>query len=212
MCGAELADRLELEAGKFQHVPAVVARACRPSRVTGVPILPPTCTGTPASRRMWPIRLVVVVLPFEPVIPMVRPLRNGAASSTSPITAHAAPARRLERRQVGRHVGREHDQVAAFEHLGRSAGRRGCPIELAASGSWSSGLRSVARTTAPCARAGTAADATPDFFIPTTSALRAFDSHGHLSFNVVSANSASTRPAIQKRAMIFDSVQPSASK
>ena len=34
----------------------------------------------------------------------------------------------------------------------------------------------------------------------------------HLNFNVVSANSANTRPAIQNRAMIFDSVQPSASK
>ena len=34
----------------------------------------------------------------------------------------------------------------------------------------------------------------------------------HRSFSVVSANRASTRPAIQKRAMIFDSVQPSASK
>ena len=34
----------------------------------------------------------------------------------------------------------------------------------------------------------------------------------HLSFSVVSANSAMTSPAIQKRAMIFDSCQPSASK
>ncbi len=36
--------------------------------------------------------------------------------------------------------------------------------------------------------------------------------HGYLSFNVVNANNASTRPAIQKRAMIFDSAQPLASK
>ena len=34
----------------------------------------------------------------------------------------------------------------------------------------------------------------------------------HLSFSVVKAQSASTRPAIQNLAMIFDSVQPSASK
>ena len=77
--------------------------------VTGVPMLPPTCTGTPDSRRMWPIRLVVVVFPFDPVMPMVRPFRKGAASSTSPITLRAARPRGLERRKIGRHVGREHD-------------------------------------------------------------------------------------------------------
>ena len=34
----------------------------------------------------------------------------------------------------------------------------------------------------------------------------------HRSFNVLSANSAQTKPAIQNRVMIFDSGQPSASK
>ena len=63
---------------------------------------------------MWPIRLVVVVLPFEPVMPIVRPLRYGPASSTSPMTRTPA-----QERQVGRHVRREHDQVAAFEHRRR---------------------------------------------------------------------------------------------
>ena len=53
-----------------------------------------------------------------PVMPMVRPLRNGAASSTSPITADAAPAGLFERREVGGHVRRKHDQVAAFEDRG----------------------------------------------------------------------------------------------
>src|SRR5438477_251343 len=56
---------------------------------TGVPILPPTWTGTPASRRMWPVSEVVVVLPFDPVMPIVWPWRNGAASSTLPQQAFA---------------------------------------------------------------------------------------------------------------------------
>ena len=34
----------------------------------------------------------------------------------------------------------------------------------------------------------------------------------HRNFSVVRANNASTNPAIQKRAMIFDSCHPSASK
>src|ERR1035441_1200019 len=122
---------------------------------------------TPDSPRMWPIRLVVVVLPLEPVMPMVRPLRNGAASSTSPMTG--TPRRR------------------ASSSGPRSAGTSGestissAPSKTAgvcwANGMWSSptpgsassGLRSVARTRAP-SRASKAAEATPDFFMPTTSA------------------------------------------
>src|ERR1017187_5021513 len=116
---------------------------------------------------MWPIRLVVVVLPLEPVMPMVRPLRKGASSSTSPMTG--TPRRR------------------ASSSGPRSAGAWGdrtinsAPSKTAgvcwAKGMWSSrtpgsassGLRSVARTRAP-SRASNAAEATPDFFIPTTSA------------------------------------------
>src|SRR5689334_660754 len=43
------------------------------------------------------------------------------------------------------------------------------------SGSWSSGLRSVARTLAP-SRTSNSADAIPDFFMPTTRALVPFNS------------------------------------
>ena len=117
--GAKIADRLQ--SGSWRaRARSSHRRASLPTMaVTGVPMLPPTCTMTPASRRMWPIRLVVVVFPLEPVMPMVRPLRNGAASSTSPITRHTAPARVFQRRQVGGDVGREHDQVAVFEDFGR---------------------------------------------------------------------------------------------
>ncbi len=40
----------------------------------------------PHSLSRWPVNAVVVVLPFDPVIPMTGPLRKYDASSTSPIT------------------------------------------------------------------------------------------------------------------------------
>ena len=44
--------------------------------VGGVPMLPPTWQGIPHSFRMWPISAVVVVLPFEPVMPQTGPRRK----------------------------------------------------------------------------------------------------------------------------------------
>ncbi len=52
----------------------------------GVPMFPPTCTGIPLDLRMCPVIAVVVVLPFEPVMPMILPRRNQLASSRSPMT------------------------------------------------------------------------------------------------------------------------------
>ena len=163
---------------------------------------------------MWPVRLVVVVLPFDPVMPMMRPCRNGAASSTSPITvtprARAASSGGRSAGTSGESTIRSQPSNTASVWTANGMSRP------RASGSWSSGFRSVARTTAP-SRRSSSTEATPDFFIPTTSALvitaaERFAGIAHLSFNVVSANSASTSPAIQKRAIIFDSAQPSASK
>src|SRR5579883_1067684 len=140
---------------------------------TAVPILPPTCEGTPASRRMWPIKLVVVVLPFDPVTPIVRPFRNGAASSTSPITA--APRARAAS-SGGRSAGTSGESTmrsAPSNTSGacRANGTRSRSSSAPASGSSSSGFRSVARTAAPCsARSFTAA--IPDFLSPTTRAWR----------------------------------------
>src|SRR5579875_3436465 len=53
---------------------------------TGTPMLPPTRDGMPASARIAPASVVVVVLPFEPVMARILPLRNCAASSSSPMT------------------------------------------------------------------------------------------------------------------------------
>src|SRR5437660_3141794 len=48
-----------------------------------VPIFPARIVETPAFFKMWSISEVVVVLPFEPVIPIKRPFRKRSASSTS---------------------------------------------------------------------------------------------------------------------------------
>ena len=82
--------------------------------VTGTPILPPTCTVTPDSRRMWPIRLVVVVLPLEPVMPMVRPSETGRRVPLR--RSRATPRWRavFQRRKIGGHVGREHDEFGSL--------------------------------------------------------------------------------------------------
>ena len=140
-------------------------------------------------------------------------------------TARPAPLRRsrstpraaggFERRQIGRHVGREHDQIARPRTPPASAARTECRSRSsirAASGSSSSGFKSVARTARALARPAARPPPSPISSAPPPARFGPLSSITYLSFNVVSANSASTRPAIQKRAMIFDSVQPSASK
>ena len=122
-----------------------------------------------------------------------------------------APLRAAAGRPAHRARARSGRSLRTLRAICGANGIRSRSSDSRASGSSSSGFRSVARTSAPCAHAGT-----PPTRCPTSSsrrpALCALQFHAHLSFNVVSANSASTRPAIQKRAMIFDSVQPSASK
>ena len=49
-------------------------------------MLPPTRVGYPPAVMISPVRVVVVVLPFEPVIATMFFGRNCAASSISPIT------------------------------------------------------------------------------------------------------------------------------
>src|SRR3954447_7531910 len=63
------------------------------SELAAVPTLPATATATPASRWMWPISSVVVVLPFVPVMAMNScPPSSRQASSSSPRTGR--PRRR----------------------------------------------------------------------------------------------------------------------
>ena len=53
---------------------------------TGAPTFPATATGSPASRWMWPMSSVVVVLPLVPVTAMNSFGISRQASSSSPIT------------------------------------------------------------------------------------------------------------------------------
>src|SRR5690349_18772043 len=57
------------------------------SDVSAVPTLPATATGSAASRWMWPIHSVVVVLPLVPVTAMNSFAMSLHASSSSPTTA-----------------------------------------------------------------------------------------------------------------------------
>ncbi len=56
------------------------------SEVTAVPTLPATATGWAASRWMWPIHSVVVVLPLVPVTAMNSFPSRRQPSSSSPRT------------------------------------------------------------------------------------------------------------------------------
>ena len=48
----------------------------RPASITGRPILPPTSVFSPAARKISPHRVVVVVLPLEPVMASTLPLKK----------------------------------------------------------------------------------------------------------------------------------------
>src|SRR5579859_2284591 len=54
--------------------------------MAGVPIFPPTSVGDPLAVMISPASVVVVVLPFDPVMATIGPGKNCAASSISPIT------------------------------------------------------------------------------------------------------------------------------
>src|SRR6266852_6545360 len=56
---------------------------CSTRAIRGVPIFPARIVENPALFKMCSIKEVVVVFPFEPVIPIKRPRRNRSASSTS---------------------------------------------------------------------------------------------------------------------------------
>src|SRR5713101_2680076 len=61
----------------------VLSVVCSTRAIRGVPIFPARIVEKPAFFKMCSIKEVVVVFPFEPVIPIKRPCRNRSASSTS---------------------------------------------------------------------------------------------------------------------------------
>ena len=83
---AECLNRFQLKADISRTI-TVSWLARSASEIAGVPILPPTNAGSPAAVMISPARVVVVVLPFDPVMATIGPGRNWAASSISPMTA-----------------------------------------------------------------------------------------------------------------------------
>src|SRR5712692_7854095 len=61
----------------------VLSLVCSTRAIRGVPIFPARTVEKPAFFKICSIREVVVVFPFEPVIPIKRPCRKRSASSTS---------------------------------------------------------------------------------------------------------------------------------
>src|SRR5260370_15991653 len=61
----------------------VLSLLCATREIRGVPIFPARIVEKPAFFKMCSIKEVVVVFPFEPVIPIKRPSRKRSASSTS---------------------------------------------------------------------------------------------------------------------------------
>ncbi len=168
-------------------------------------------------------------------MPMVLPFKKGAASSKSPMTWTPRARAWLSRSRSAGTPG----EITARSALSRADSVCGSIVIPKTS---PVAFSSTARTHAPCSRNNftaaipdraipTTTTFKPSSFNETSKtdsltvaaqlpnrvrSLPSRDRKGvgcsYLSFNVVNANKAMTNPAIQKRVMIFDSCQPSASK
>src|SRR5215475_9062991 len=142
------------------------------NEIAGVPMLPPTATGRPPAARISPASVVVVVLPFDPVMATIGPERFWAASSISPITdspreractsgaASTGTPGLTTIRSCPRNVRSPWPPVSTAMPWSRSRG--------ISSRSWSGDFVSETVTRAPRAFRNSA-DATPDLPSPTTS-------------------------------------------
>src|SRR5215831_6333178 len=154
-------------------------RARSASEIAGVPMLPPTSAANPAAVMISPTSVVVVVLPFDPVMATIGPVRNRAASSISPMTvsprvractsggASTGTPGLTTIRSCPRKVRSPCPPVSTVMPLSSRTG-----ISLRSS---SPLLVSETETLAPC-RFRNNADATPDFPRPTTSTRFPFSS------------------------------------
>ena len=89
-----------------------------------VPMFPPTTAGRRASSNILPASVVVVVLPFVPVIAMIGPGENQDAVSSSLTTCHPAGERIAHGLCRGGYAGTQHQHV-------RIQGARCMPAEFA---------------------------------------------------------------------------------
>src|SRR6185295_18792816 len=117
-----------------------------------VPMLPPTITCAPAAFINSPVSAVVVVLPFEPVMPITRPRRKRPANSGSLMISTARPR--------------------AISSCGKSAGTPGLRTIKSALANNSSGWPPSARRT-PTARNSAASPASCDSSFRSLAVTRA---------------------------------------
>ena len=144
----------------------------------------------PLSRRMWPISAVVVVLPFEPVMPIDRPLQDRAPPaplrrSPAPRAAAPRPAAAGPPAQPGESTIRSRPRT-----LRRSAATQCRHRARSGLGSSSSGFDRWRAPRAPVSSSSSTA-ASPDFAIPTTTTL----CREHPSFLLTSISTSSARTA-----------------
>ena len=161
-------------------------------------MFPPTSVGMPAFLSRSPIRVVVVVLPFEPVIPTIRPFMNLKASSTSPITSPSF----LSTYRAGIELVGTPGEITTRSIWSRSQEGRSPPTNptlfetlrpRAVSDHSSTGFRSCSATVAPRS-ARNLADAIPDLPAPKTIAFRP-----SISTNAVSTSINSTMQKVSQR-------------
>ena len=168
---AEFRDRLELETGKLEHVPAIVARALHHRR-HGRPDVSAHLhrhAGFPQDVADQAGGGGLAVRPGDP---------DGAAfeERTRPVPLRRSPVRPAARASTrgGRSAGTSGESTikplpSKTSGVCCANGTFHRASSSAAPGSWSRGFRSVARTTAP-RRQRNSTEAMPDFFSPTTSA------------------------------------------
>ena len=210
----EAVDGFELEAGELEDVPLVRARAGDHGRhrlsdvaahLHGNAGLPEDVAGQRGRGRFS-------VGPGDADgVPLEKPARQFDLAQHG----DAVPAGVLEFVDVGRHARRDHDGVRAVERL-RGLRREGDaqPLQRLRDAFHLGQRLQVHRPHARSPRRQELGHGQPRGGQPRHHHVlsRKFQRCTYLNFKVVSANSAITSPAIQNRTMIFDSVQPSASK
>ena len=208
----EIAYGLELKTGKLQHVPAVLARARDHRRHRRSDIA--------AHLRLQAGHAQDVAdqaggggFSVGACDADGAPLQKRRCQFDFADHLHAAPASGFQRSQVRRNVRRNHHRVALRKHRRRLQFEWDIEARQHLGGLAQFGQRlQVGRAHARAQACQKLRRRQPRFFHADHQHSGAGPVRCHLSFRVVSANSASTRPAIQKRAMIFDSVHPSCSK
>ena len=107
----EALDGLQLEAADLQHDPVSSGAESRRNVIAGVPMLPPTSALRPPAARISPARVVVVVLPFEPVMATMFALQKSRRQLDFADHGNAERARLHQLRHVERNARADDDQV-----------------------------------------------------------------------------------------------------